>query len=465
MILFSYFPFSAAYAFGATSNATFKVLVSSDAHPTGGSSVTVNKGDKVYADIYISNMTHPTDTTGINYGLYKMQYNGDNFSIGSTEGTDYIIGSDVSSITGWGCFDFLKTGSGATSTVECKVGDTNYDVNVLITATNTEYYVLRFVFTALESATVGSYDFSFFTYVDLETPFTQTGTYDGNLFMLDSSSPACNFLATATNASVNIQSGATVNAATPVITNSLASPSTNVGTAVTALNATATVSDGGTISYAWYSNTTASTTGGSTLGVTTPTYAPPVGTAGTYYYYCVVTNTNNAASGTKIVTATSNISTVTVNAVATGVTATLSADKTTVLPGETVTITERLNGTNYLLDIDGQEISTFTTVIGYNSTIFTPATAPTAGSENTLTDQVDENANFSPGYVYYSGYSDMNPMDNTSGGPDNAIDMINWQFTVGAGVAPGTYRFFLSPSYSPGGDPDGLPDLFEHLRT
>lgn len=116
-----------------------------------------------------------------------------------------------------------------------------------------------------------------------------------------------------TGANITV-SAALVNAVAPAITNTLASPPTTVGTAVTSLDATATVTDGGTITYEWYSNTSASTTGGTALSVTTAKYDPSVATAGTYYYYCIVTNTNNAATGTKTATATSNVSTVTVSA-------------------------------------------------------------------------------------------------------------------------------------------------------
>ncbi len=78
------------------------------------------------------------------------------------------------------------------------------------------------------------------------------------------------------------------------------------------LDATATVSDGGIVSYLWYSNTTASTIGGTSLGITTATYMPNVAAAGTSYYYCLITNTNNAATGAKTATETSAVSKVTV---------------------------------------------------------------------------------------------------------------------------------------------------------
>ena len=62
------------------------------------------------------------------------------------------------------------------------------------------------------------------------------------------------------------------------------------GTAFTALSVTATGS--GTLTYQWYSNTTQSNTGGTSLGsgATSSSYIPDNTTAGTLYYYVVVTN-------------------------------------------------------------------------------------------------------------------------------------------------------------------------------
>ena len=61
----------------------------------------------------------------------------------------------------------------------------------------------------------------------------------------------------------------------------------------------------GSLIYQWYSNNTASNTGGTLIaGASSPAYTPPTSTVGTVYYYCVITQ---AASGCEV---TSNISTV-----------------------------------------------------------------------------------------------------------------------------------------------------------
>lgn len=80
----------------------------------------------------------------------------------------------------------------------------------------------------------------------------------------------------------------------------------NRGDAATALSVTASVGDGGTLSYQWYSNTTAANSGGTLIsGATSADYTPSTAVAGTLYYYCVVTNT---LAGHSPVSATSNVS-------------------------------------------------------------------------------------------------------------------------------------------------------------
>ena len=67
----------------------------------------------------------------------------------------------------------------------------------------------------------------------------------------------------------------------------------------------ASVSDGGTLSYKWYVNTTDSTTGGTAVeGGTSATCPVSTAAAGTSYYYCEVTNTlNNTTASVKSQTA------------------------------------------------------------------------------------------------------------------------------------------------------------------
>lgn len=80
------------------------------------------------------------------------------------------------------------------------------------------------------------------------------------------------------------------------------------------LNSSASVSvvgAGGTpsLTYQWYSNTINSNSGGTAIsGATSASYSPSTGTAGTFYYYCVINAAGNGCN-----TATTNVSVLTVN--------------------------------------------------------------------------------------------------------------------------------------------------------
>jgi len=112
-------------------------------------------------------------------------------------------------------------------------------------------------------------------------------------------------------AAVTVMEGVTVHAATPVISEHPSSGVYSQGDTATALTVQANVSDGGALSYQWYSNTVNSNTGG-TLVSSASTYTPSTSTAGTLYYYVIVTNTNNGVNGNKTATAVSNTAAVTV---------------------------------------------------------------------------------------------------------------------------------------------------------
>ncbi|EPD85974.1 hypothetical protein HMPREF1207_02929 [Paenibacillus sp. HGH0039] len=121
--------------------------------------------------------------------------------------------------------------------------------------------------------------------------------------------------ATATSSIAAVAVNALTNAATPGIDTQPTGATVNEGDSSPALSVAASVSDGGVLSYQWYSNTANSTSGGTAIGgATSAAYAAPTTPAGTTYYYVVVTNTNNGVSGTKTATATSSIAAVAVNA-------------------------------------------------------------------------------------------------------------------------------------------------------
>ena len=89
-------------------------------------------------------------------------------------------------------------------------------------------------------------------------------------------------------------------AQTPVFSNTLANATYEVdASSVTALNGTATVTDGGSVTYQWYINNEEVASGG-----TSATITPDVDTAGTYVYKVVATNTNSSATEQTTATAT-----------------------------------------------------------------------------------------------------------------------------------------------------------------
>ena len=118
--------------------------------------------------------------------------------------------------------------------------------------------------------------------------------------------------ATATSNVAAITVNALVDAQTPSITGTLENATYDQGETATALAVSASVGDGGTLSYKWYENNENSTENGTVVGTNSASYTPDTRTVGIKYYYCVVTNTNQGVSGTKTATATSNVAAITV---------------------------------------------------------------------------------------------------------------------------------------------------------
>jgi large repetitive protein len=138
--------------------------------------------------------------------------------------------------------------------------------------------------------------------------FTPQATASGTLYYY------CTVTGTCGPAVTSVISGAfIVNPATAISSQSTDAQTRCIGGAFTPITVTATGT--GTLSYQWFSNTTASTSGGSNLGsangAQTNSYTPQAGTAGTLYYYCVVTGTcataTSAISGAFVVNPASAI--------------------------------------------------------------------------------------------------------------------------------------------------------------
>lgn len=103
-----------------------------------------------------------------------------------------------------------------------------------------------------------------------------------------------------------------VNAAVPVIDTQPEGAIYLQNDSASPLSVTARVSDGGTLSYQWFSSNHADDTDGINVG-TEAAYMPSTETPGTYYYYVVVTNTNNSVSGNKTSKTVSAYAEITVN--------------------------------------------------------------------------------------------------------------------------------------------------------
>ena len=181
-----------------------------------------------------------------------------------------------------------------------------------------------------------------------------------------------------------------VNAAMPIITTQPGSPTIYSGQTAT-LTVAASVSDGGTLSYQWYFNSSPANSGGTPLGISTAGYTtPPFNEPGTHYYYCEVTNTitDNHDGGNKTETAASNVATVTVNALvnaATPIISTQPAATTTILVNETVTLSVTASSPDSgILSYQWHSSTTASNssgsvITGATSTSYTPATL-TAGT-------------------------------------------------------------------------------------
>jgi len=99
------------------------------------------------------------------------------------------------------------------------------------------------------------------------------------------------------------------------------------GSITGSLTVAASLTPSGTLDYQWFSNTSASNSGGTAIGgATGASYTIPTTlSVGTYYYYCVV-------SATGVVSKTTSVATINVGAASTNLTITISA-----APGRTLT--------------------------------------------------------------------------------------------------------------------------------
>jgi hypothetical protein len=184
--------------------------------------------------------------------------------------------------------------------------------------------------------------------------------------------------------------GGTTDAATPTITTDLTPASNNIyqnGDTAHTLTIAAATSDSGTLSYQWKYNTTNSIEGGTNVGTDSASYTPLTTTNDTFYYFCVVTNTNTSVNGKQTATATSNTVEIIVQATAPETSAdptisdNLSSSEAIYYQGDTVTLSVTASGSGtltyqwYRNTIASQTGAS--TISGETTNSYTPSTATT----------------------------------------------------------------------------------------
>ena len=212
---------------------------------------------------------------------------------------------------------------------------------------------------------------------------TNTKTYDGNTTT-----------ATTTSSVAKVVVAAIVNAVAPTIKTQPTSTKTTYsqGDTPSAITVSATSGDGGTLSYQWYSNSTNSTTGGTSInGATSSSYSPSTATIGTTYYYVIIKNTNNSVTGTKTASVTSEAIAVTVNTPVYGISISTftggsitasspsSSDGKSVPSGETVTLSITTQTGYVLKSIQVLRTSNLSTIVSLSGS------GNTTGSTRTFT--------------------------------------------------------------------------------
>ncbi|MEI7502172.1 MAG: hypothetical protein WCJ61_02715, partial [Paludibacter sp.] len=214
-----------------------------------------------------------------------------NLTVDRTSSGTLTIGTDLTvSGTLTSTFGTLSMGSGKTLTLsgvsvtpqtQCASGTFSPALSVNSTGASYQWYSngssSNTGGTLISGATSASY-----------TPITATGT---KYYYC-----AVSGLATAVS---NVSGLFTVHATTSISSQSTATQTQCIGGSFSPITVTAA---GVGLSYQWYSNTSASNTGGTSLvaanGAQTSSYTPQTGTAGTLYYYCVVTGTCSTATTT-----------------------------------------------------------------------------------------------------------------------------------------------------------------------
>jgi uncharacterized repeat protein (TIGR02543 family) len=182
--------------------------------------------------------------------------------------------------------------------------------------------------------------------------------------------------ATATSTVAAIVVNTLVNAASPVISVQPQSANYAYRAAATPLSVTAAAPDGGTLSYRWYES-------GNTVGYNA-TYTPRTTTAGTFNYYVVVTNTNNAVNGETTASTTSATAVIVVTDKRALNTAINNAQTALAAVWSGTPGASTPNGTRY--DLTGAAITNYQSAIAVAQGVYVDGGATVAAIAQALTD-------------------------------------------------------------------------------
>ena len=283
-----------AYTVGDTATA---LTVTATVTDGGELSYQWYKGNELISGATSDSYTPDTKTAGV--FIYKVVVTNTNNDVNGEKTATSIQSAIVTVI------DSNKTNAekpvsikGITGTTEYKHGDTASALTIEATVTDSgnlsyQWYKDEEL---IEGETLASY-----------TPDTTTaGTFIYKVRVTNTNNNVNGNKTAIEDFNIQVTITAIVNAATPLISKGLADGTYTVGAKATALSVEATVSDGGTLSYQWYKDSTVIS------GATSASYTPDTKTAGTFTYKVVVTNTNNNVNGKTTATADSS-ATVTVN--------------------------------------------------------------------------------------------------------------------------------------------------------
>ena len=210
-----------------------------------------------------------------------------------------------------------------------------WTIQIPISSFGNNKKVTEIAITAYTTATSATYDISAGgSSVKSGSLTTSSATYTASNLNISSGNIVVSLTGSSTSKamylsdiSVTYETATAPSCTAPTITVQPTGASYNKDATPSALSVTAT---GTSLTYQWYSNTTNSTTGASSIsGATSSSYTPSTATAGTKYYYCIVSSST--------CTTTSNIVAVTVNVPVSSVS--LNKTSTTIVEDQTETLT------------------------------------------------------------------------------------------------------------------------------